>query len=170
MRFSAVSGSAANFRIVSAEPSAAVGEASVDHRARLVDASSDPRHDLVDRAAQVALVVELRVCTDEPTLLLQPDVVVSVDHHLGHVLVAQERLDRSVAQDVIADLLGDPGPFLVADRALVSRKEVGQDRTDPLVQLVLVHVGGVEVGAELLEQLGVHGLLQLVELVPTGAQ
>ena len=36
-------------------------------------------------------------------------------------------------------------------------EDVGQDAAHPLVELLLVHVGGVELRAELLEQLGVHG-------------
>ena len=39
----------------------AVGEAGVDHRVRLVDATADLAHDLVDDAPQVRLVDELHV-------------------------------------------------------------------------------------------------------------
>ena len=58
-----------NFRIVRSGPESESGamiaftrdpsEARVDHRRRLVDASPDLRHDLVDDAAQVRLVVKL---------------------------------------------------------------------------------------------------------------
>ena len=39
----------------------AVGQTGVDHRRRLVDATADLAHDLVDRAPQVVLVDELDV-------------------------------------------------------------------------------------------------------------
>ena len=87
----------------------AVGETGVDHRAGLVDASADAGHDLVDRAAQVLLVAEPALDPLQPAAALDPDVVVTVDHDLGEVGVAQERLDRAVAEDVVGDLLGDPG-------------------------------------------------------------
>ena len=52
---------------------AAVGEPGVDHRAGLVDATADAGHDLVDRAAQVRLVAEVRVGLDQPAVALEVD-------------------------------------------------------------------------------------------------
>ena len=122
IRSSTVYGSAANLRIVSTEPSsaiggthrvdpAAVGQAGVDHRARLVDPPADPGHDLVDDPAQVRPRrrtsrrpvrcgrTARRRCWSRP-----------VDHDLGDVRVAQQRLDRPVAEDLVEDLRGDRGP------------------------------------------------------------
>ena len=72
MRSSTVYGSLENFRIVMNGPPIAsgctidvhtgtVGEAGVDHRVRLVDASADLAHDLVDDAPEVRLVDELHL-------------------------------------------------------------------------------------------------------------
>ena len=102
---------------------------------------------------------------DQPARLLQPDAVVAVDHDLGDVRVAQERLDRSVAQDVVADLLGDPGPVAAAQRPVLRAEHVGEDLADLGVELVLVHVGVVEMRTHLLQQLDVDAALELLDPV-----
>ena len=54
----------------------AVGQAGVDHRRRLVDATADLAHDLVDDAAQVVLVDELaRRCSSILPRALDVDLV-----------------------------------------------------------------------------------------------
>ena len=88
---------------------AAVGQAGVDHRAALVDPAADPGHDLVDDAAQVLLVDEGRVDRHDPAEPLDVDPVRAVDHDLADVRVAQQRLERPVAEDLVADLGRDPG-------------------------------------------------------------
>ena len=147
---------------------AAVGEAGVHHRARLVHATADPGHDLVDGAPQVRLVTELGVGLRQPTLLLQPDGVETVDHHLGDVRVAQVGLDRPVAQDVVADLLGDLGAVAVAERSVLRGEHIAEYGAHPLVELLLVHVRGVQRRAQLLEQLGVDRRLDGLEPVRGG--
>ena len=125
-----------------------VGQPGVDHRARLVDATADPRHDLVDRAAQVVLVGEPGVHRGQPAVALDEDAVGAVDHDLGDVGVVQVGLDRPVADDVVADLLGDPEPVARAQRPLLGGEHVGEDGAQLLVELVLVEVGLVELRAE----------------------
>ena len=67
-------GSLENFRMVRNGPpigervddrvdTGAVGQAGVDHRRRLVDATADLAHDLVDDAPEVRLVDELHVAS-----------------------------------------------------------------------------------------------------------
>ena len=111
----------------------------------------------------MSLVAELGLDGLEAAVLLQVDLVVGVDHDLRDVHVAEEGLDRAVAQDVVADLLGDLHPVGVADRAVLAREDVAQHLPDAALEVGLVDVGGVEVRAELLDQLGVHDTLQLVE-------
>ena len=83
---------------------AAVGEARVDHRRGLVDAAADLRDDLVDDPQQVRVVDEGRVGALDLAVALDVDVVVAVDHDLGDGVVAQQRLERAVAEDVVGDL------------------------------------------------------------------
>ena len=79
----------------------AVGKSRVDHRAGLVHTPADLADDLVDRATQVRLVREGGAGLDELAAALDVDVVEGVDHDLGEVAVAQQRLQRSVAEDVV---------------------------------------------------------------------
>jgi hypothetical protein len=47
---------------------------------------------------------------------------VGVDHDLGHGVVAQERLERPVPEDVVRDLAGDLPAFLAGERRAVESK------------------------------------------------
>ena len=131
---------------------AAVGQAGVDHRAGLVDAASDAGDDLVDGAAQVRLVAEAALDLDEPAAALDVDAVGPVDHDLGEVRVAQERLDRAVAQDVVGDLLGDAGPLGGREQDVLGLHRLLQCALDHVLELGLGQLGVVQLGTELLEQ------------------
>ncbi len=101
---------------------AAVRQARIDHGARLVDAAAHPRHDAIDRPPQVLLVRELQVGLVEPAATLDEDRVGAVDHDLGDLRVAQERLERAVAQDVVDDLLADARAVARGQRPLRLRE------------------------------------------------
>ena len=120
----------ANFRIVISAPgererrdddvdAAAVREARVDHRRRLVDAPADLGDDLVDDPAQVRLVVEADVRLVEAALALDPDVVRAVDHDLGHAVVGEQPLERAVAERVVGDLVGEALAVVARDARLL---------------------------------------------------
>ena len=107
----------------------------------------------------------LKVAVDplELALALQPDVERAVDHDLGDAVVAQVGLDRSVAEDVVGDLLGDPLPVHAGQRPVAGRHHVGQGVADHRLELGRGQVGVVQLGAQLDEQLLVDALLELVE-------
>ena len=84
---------------------AAVGQARVDHRRRLVDATTDLRDHLVDDAAQVEVVDEAHRGLVEAALTLDPDLAGAVDHDLRDRVVAEQPLERPVAEDVVGDLV-----------------------------------------------------------------
>ena len=166
-----VYGSRANFRIVSVGPlqrerrddrvdAAAVGEARVDHRRGLVDAAADLRDDLVDDAQQVRVVEEAGDRALELAGALDVDPVVRVDHDLGHGVVAQERLERAVAEDVVGDLADELAPLLARQRRAVERELLG-DRAQHALGEVLVRLALEELGAELLDARVVDARLQL---------
>ena len=113
---------------------AAVGQARVHHRRRLVDAAADLRDHLVDDPTQVRLVVEHDVSWREATRTLDPDVIGAVDHDLGHALVSEEPLERAVAKDVVGDLEGDPLPVVARDPGLLGEL-VADVREHPLGSL-----------------------------------
>ena len=83
----------------------AVGQAGVDHRAGLVDAAADRRDDAVDDAHHVVVVLERDVRQLELAAPLDVDLARPVDHDLGDGLVAQQRLERTEADDLVGDLL-----------------------------------------------------------------
>src|SRR5439155_8554201 len=131
---------------------AAVGQAGVDHRARLVDPPPDPGHDAVDDPAQVRLVGELGVHNGQPPAALDEDAAGAVHHDLAHGRVAQQRFDRAVPEDLVGDLAGDPGPVPARERRLVAGQQVVDHLADPLAEVL--------VAADLLVQLGAHDLQQ----------
>ena len=119
IRSSIVSGSLRNFRIVSVGPVSAsggmialtrepsgrrastIGEASSMRRPmRRDDLVDDPQQVLRRRRSRRSVRVELAVALDV-------DRVRAVDHDLADGVVAQERLERPVAEDVVGDLAGD---------------------------------------------------------------
>src|SRR5439155_24709840 len=130
---------------------ASVGQPGVDHRARLVDAPADPRHDPVDHPAQVALVGERRVDGVALTEALHVDPVPRVHHDLGDVRVAQQRLDRAVAEDLVDDLLVRLDPVGGGERLLLGQylRQRFEDRAD---QVVVVTGQLVQLRAEQLQQ------------------
>ena len=131
-----MNGSLRNFRIVSVGPLTAsggmiaftrraVGQARVDHRRGLVDAAADCDDDLVDDAHQVRVVDEPGVRHRRACRCARCRSCRAVDHHLGHGVVAQERLDRPVAEDVVGDLADDLRPLLARERRLVDGQLLG---------------------------------------------
>ena len=84
-----------------------IGEARVHVWARLVDASAYLADDLVDRPAELLLVVELGSGPVQLASALDVDRVPAVDHDLGHFGIANERLEGSEAEDAVPDLAND---------------------------------------------------------------
>ena len=160
-----------NFRIVSSGPSmasggidgvdpGAVGQAGVDHRRGLVDPPADPRDDLVDDAPQVALVDEGGVGRVEPAVALDVDLVGAVDHDFGDRRVAQVRLERPVAEDVVGDLLRDARAVRRRHRRFVALQHRLQRLHDLLLQFPLAPVRIVELRSERFQQCFVDAALQ----------
>src|SRR6266702_556311 len=155
-----VNGSAANLRIVSMEPSSATGGTTAftrlpsGSRASTIglDSSTDPGNDLLDGAAQVSLVGERRRDGIDPAVALDVDLVEPVDHDLGDIGIAQVRLERTVAEDLVGDLLRDPRPVGDRQRRLVPLQHGLQRLGDLQLKLLLVDVGVVQLGAEHFEQ------------------
>ncbi len=82
----------------------AVGETGVHHGRGLVDATAHLAHDPLDHPAEVLLGEEAGIGPVEPSLPLDVDGVVGVDHDLGDGIVEQELLDRPVPEHVVAHL------------------------------------------------------------------
>ena len=116
IRSSVVSGVVENFRMVSTGPTSEIGgmttltrepsarRASTIGRG-LVDAAAERRDDAVDDAHHVLVVLERDVGQLDLARALDVDLARAVDHHFGDGLVAQQRLDRAEADDLVGDLL-----------------------------------------------------------------
>ena len=71
------------------------------------------------------LVDEPHIGALELAVSLDVDPVETVDHDLGHRVVAQERLDRPVAEDVVGQLPDDLAPLLTRERRAVESELFG---------------------------------------------
>ena len=115
-RSSAFSRSAGNRRIESSGPSTASGgmialtrEPSARRASTIGELSSiaaaDAADDAIDDAQQVLVVLERGACTRSSTpLALDEDVLVRVDQDVADGRVAQQRLERTQAEDVVEEL------------------------------------------------------------------
>src|SRR5450759_3328156 len=72
----------------------AIRETGVAERRALVDAAADGAHDELDDVEELVLIDELDVRQHNLAGHLYVDVVASIDHDLGHAVVADQGLDR----------------------------------------------------------------------------
>ena len=144
----------------------AVGEAGVDHRDGLVHAAADRGDDPIDDPHDVVVVLEHDVRQLELARALDVDLARAVDHDLGDGLVAEERLERPEADDLVGDLLehadtlgaGQGEAFLVDDLA--------EDLLDLAAHLDLV--GQVELRVQVLDHPVLDPELDVPERLRTG--
>ena len=166
-RSSAWYGSAANFRIVSAGTvegqrrddrvdTRAVGQPGVDVGRRLVDATADLADDLVDRATQLLLVVELRAGPEQLAGPLHVDRVPVVDHDLRDLGVADVGLQRAEPQHAVADLPNDQQLLLRGEAVLLLVEQLAQPLVHQAFQLGVGQRRVVEPRAEDLDQALLH--------------
>ena len=145
-RSSILKGSLRNFRIVSVGPDTASGgmiaftrEPSGRRASTIGDASSTRRP-----IREMILSMIRRRCwsstnaalgLDDLAAALDVDVARAVHHDLGDGVVAQERLERPVAEDVVGDLARDLRPLLAGERGLVERDRLVDGLADALGEL-----------------------------------
>ena len=67
---------------------------------------------------------------------LDVDPVMGVDHDLGDRVVAEQRLERPIAEDVVGDLARDLAPLLAGQRGAVERELLGDDAKHFLSQVL----------------------------------
>ena len=142
-----------------------IGETGVDHRRRLVDASTDLAHDLVDDSTQVALVDEAHVGDLDAAVALDEDVPRAVHHDFVDARVAEELVDRSVAEHVVEHRLDDRLTLAGGQREPLLPERPVELLLDLAPELVLRDALVVEDRTELLDDEGVHLLPQLFELL-----
>ena len=176
-RSSTVNGDAENFRIVITGPDqrqrrddrvdpGAVGQAGVDHRRRLVDAAADRGDDPVDDPHDVVVVLEDHVGQLQLAGALDVDLARAVDHDLGDALVAQERLERPEADDLVGDLLEHPDALGAGQGEAFLVDDLAEDLFDLAPDLDLV--GQVELGIQVLDDPALDPELDVPERLPDG--
>src|SRR5205823_6253716 len=94
---------------------------------------------------QVLVVDELGVRAGDLAVPLDVDRAAVVDHDLRDRVVAQERLQRTVAEDVVRDLPDDVLALLPRERRLLERQHLGHGLVDRGLEVV---VAGARVGVE----------------------
>ncbi len=162
-----MNGSAANLRIVSIAPSSAIGGMTAltrepsGSRASTIGLASSTRRPTRPTILSIVRrrwtsLGERGVDGEDPAGALDVDLVRAVDHDLGDVGVAQERLERAVAEDLVGDLLGDPGAVRGAERRLLQLEHLLQGLPHPLLELGLLQPGVVQLRAEVVDQRLVH--------------
>ena len=172
IRSSAWYGSAANFRIVSAGPSIASGGITAFTREpsgrrastygrRLVHAAADLPDDLVDRPAELLVVVELRARPIQLAGALHVDRVPVVDHDLRDLRVTDERLQRTEAKDAVADLADDEQLLLRGERSLLLVQELAEALVDQTLQFGVGQRGVVQARTQGLDQALLHARANL---------
>ena len=103
---------------------------------------------------QVGVVDERRVGALQASFPLDEDQVVGVDHHFRDRVVAEERLQRPVAEHVVGDLPDDPPTLVARQRRPVERELLGDRVQDALGQVL----GGLPL-EELRTDLRDHGVV-----------
>ena len=116
---------------------------------RLVDAATDRGDDPVDDAHDVVVVLEDDVGQLELAAALDVDLARAVDHDLGDGLVAQERLERPEADDLVGDLLEHPDPLGAGEGEAFLVDDLAEDLLDLAPDLDLV--GQVELRIQVLD-------------------
>ena len=143
-----------------------VGETGVDHGARLVDAAADGGDDPLDDLHDVLVVLERHVRELQPTFALDVDLLRAVDHHLGDGLVAQERLERPEAEDLVGDLLEHPHPLGAGEGEALLVGDLAEQLLDLAPHLDLVRE--VELRVHLVDEPVLDAVLGLTERLAGG--
>ena len=109
------------------EPS---GEARVDHRRAVVDATADAADDAVDDAHQVLVVLERRRQPVELAAALDVDVLVGVDQDVADRRIAQQRFERPEPEDLVDDIAKNRVALAHAERHALFGNQVEEQRAN----------------------------------------
>ncbi len=110
----------------------AVGQARVDHRARLVDAAADGADDALDDLHQMPLVFEDDVGRLETAVPFHVDLVVAVDQDVGDQRIVQQHLERAEPEELVQDIVDDVLALVEAERGpfTLALQHAGDQRAD----------------------------------------
>ena len=119
----------------------AVGEARVADRRGFVDAPADLADDALADIEQLLVVAEADAGALDPAGDFDEHRAGAVDHDVGDVVARQQRLERTVAENVVADVVEQL--FLLGDRHhdVLDRDDLVDDVADFLARRLAVELG-----------------------------
>ena len=157
IRSSVVSGVAANFRMVSTGPTRLIGgmitltrEPST-RRASTIGLDSSTRRPMGEMMRSMMRITcssfwKVTLVSSILPRALDVDLARAVDHDLGHAVVAQQRLERSEADDLVGDLLEHARALGTRERQALAVERAAESLLDLAPHLDLV--GQVELRVE----------------------
>ena len=144
-------------------------QAGVHHRRAVVHAPADAADDAVDDAHQVLVVLERRGHALDAAAALHEHVLVRVDEDVADSRVAQQRLERTEAEDVVDELAEQPFTLAEADRDVLFAQQLAEERTDFALRPAPVGLGQ-RLEVQPVEQLAMNVRLQLGVLARHGGR
>src|SRR5262249_50312729 len=112
----------------------------VAQRLRLVDSPADRRHDLVDDAEQMRLVLEAHEGGLEHARALDIDLLVAVDQDVVDGRILEQRLDGAEPHHLVEDLGDEILELLGVERQTFGDGVLRDERVDLPADLVLRHL------------------------------
>ncbi|MNP07683.1 hypothetical protein D3C76_997180 [compost metagenome] len=149
---------------------AAVGQARVHHRARLVQAPPERGEDALDEPLHVRLVDEAEVATVQHPVALDEDPVRTVDQDLGDRRIAQQRFQRAEADQLVDQFLGQPFDLVARHRQVQAPHILDHAVGDVLRDHGTRAVHGIQaIVVDGVDQVAVQRQLQRLRVAPGAA-
>jgi hypothetical protein len=112
----------------------------IDHRRRLVDATSDPGDNLVDDVQKVPVVLKGEAGLLQHAPAFNVDRVIGVHQNIADGVVLEQRLQGTEAEDLIDHLLGKPVALRAAERDSLLVDDLLDGEEELLLAAALLHL------------------------------
>ena len=141
---------------------AAVRQAGVHHRRRLIDAPADLRHDAVDDLQQVVVVAELDVALLHLAAAFDVDLVRPVDEDVADGRVLEQHLQRPEAERLVEHLVDEPLALHAVEQRVFGVAQPLDDQADLAAERLAFQVADPR-QVELIDQLAVDEAFEFFE-------
>ncbi|MNO92898.1 hypothetical protein D3C76_844840 [compost metagenome] len=113
---------------------AAVRQARIDHRRRLIEPPAEGREDALDDALDMVRIDEPQVAQVQYTIALDEHAVRAVDQDFGDCRITQQHFQRAETCELVDDLFGQALHLVARDRQVQARDVFGHFVDDELRQ------------------------------------
>jgi hypothetical protein len=113
---------------------AAIRQARIDHRRRLVEAPPERRENALHDPFDVVRIDKAQVTLVQQTVALDEHPVRAVDQNLGHRRIAQQHFQRAETGELVDDLFGQALHLVTRNRQVQARDVFGHLVDDELRQ------------------------------------